>query len=304
MTSTNWSRALVEALAAEIAHRAGTGPAVQAGNDNGLALMLRDVGVELVRVAPDADVPADATAIVLPGTLQDADSATLAGFARENRTLIVLERNPLHGSRRLELLLGRTVAPSSLALSAVAAILRQAGYGDMTAAATLVDPLEGVEGDAEIPGTVVEWLRGRADALEAEYLVVARPGPAADAPLSARPLNDYAPVNDAHAERLRLAKHEEYVRERREALLAKAEADRYDLLTLRDHAVGAEGASASAVRSAKEAEAIAQAILSQPRGARRYASTLLNTVTGQSPLATAKWAASKAGNLAKRVRNA
>jgi hypothetical protein len=135
---------------------------------------------------------------------------------------------------------------------------------------TVLDPLSGeVEIDAEaLPGSIVNWVRHQPDALTYQFVVRAELGRPENFPVpELRPAIDLPPVNDAHSARFELA-----ARERR--VLDEEVPDlRRRVLTLRDHAIGAEaeiGVARAEIDSANASMRAAVADLAAVKASRTW----------------------------------
>lgn len=175
----------------------------------------------------------------------------------DDGVLITSIPNVAHGSVALALLQGRwAYTPEGLldathlrffTLESAAALLTGAGLRIDAVCSTILDVLgtEVVMDDEALPGSIVEWVRDRPYSTAYQFIFTCRRA-TADAPAST-PLPAVIPLVslerplDEHARRRRAEEHESLVRERREAVLAATQRDRYDRLTTQDHVVALEG---------------------------------------------------------------
>ncbi|KSW29254.1 bifunctional 2-polyprenyl-6-hydroxyphenol methylase/3-demethylubiquinol 3-O-methyltransferase UbiG [Cellulomonas sp. B6] len=192
-------------------------------------------------------------------------------------SVVVSVPNVAHGSLRLALLQGRWDYRETGLLDrthvrfftrqGVADLLRAAGLRPVDVRAVVLDPLEvevDVDADA-LPWAVVDWVRKQPDAYTYQFVLRAVPGEDDGTPfpepVPAVPLPER---DDAHTERGRIeaALHAPTVG--RGDIVDEVIELRHRVLTLRDHAVGAEasvGAARNSVARAQAAERHARAEL-------------------------------------------
>ena len=180
----------------------------------------------------------------------------------DGRLLLVVP-NAGHGSRRLAGLQGAdpdlTEPRRAFTADSLSDLATSAGLRVEELHATMRDPLDtDVAVDPHrLPHSVVAWVRHQPGALEHVYVAVARPS-TADEPPGPRPET----VVTAPARTVRA--HDEHDRRERE--------DRelnHRLLTLRDHVIGLETTTATAVARAAEAQERARLAERQTRRLRR-----------------------------------
>lgn len=182
--------------------------------------------------------------------------------------IIISIPNVAHGSLRLALLQGRWDYLETGLLDrthlrfftreSVVAMVAGAGLGITDLRGTILDPL-GCEveiDDESLPGTIVDWVRSQPDALTYQFVLraeVARVDGASVPDLL--PAVELTPVDDAHSARAALeARDAAEVRERR-GLIDELIDARRRLLTLRDHAIGAEVTVGTALAEVEAAKA-------------------------------------------------
>jgi 2-polyprenyl-3-methyl-5-hydroxy-6-metoxy-1,4-benzoquinol methylase len=175
--------------------------------------------------------------------------------------------NVAHGSLRLALLQGRWDYLETGLLDrthlrfftheSVVAMVVGAGLDITDLRGTILDPL-GCEveiDDESLPGTIVDWVRGQPDALTYQFVLRAEVARAHGAPVpDLLPAVELPPAEDAHSARAALeARDAAEVAERR-VLIEELTDARRRILTLRDHAIGAEvtvGTARAEVEAAK-----------------------------------------------------
>lgn len=192
------------------------------------------------------------------------------GLLRPGGDVIISVPNVAHGSLRLALLQGRWRYTDEGLLDrthlrfftreSFLAMLRDAGLRVMEFHSTVMDPLgsEVAIADAELPGTIVDWVRHQPDAMTYQFViraVVDDPNAAVPESIPAVPI---PVVEDVHSRRAQ----EEFDRvaslsERDELIIEVAELGRR-VLTLRDHAVGAEASVGTARAEVERQAAIAE----------------------------------------------
>lgn len=175
----------------------------------------------------------------------------------DNGSVIASIPNVAHGAVRLALLQGRwTYTAEGLldathlhffTLESAVDLLHGAGLSIDAIRATILEVLgtEVAIDDAELPGTIVEWVRDQPNTTAYQFIFVCQrdtDGASANSPIpEIIPIVPLARPQDEHAHRRYEERHEELVRAHREQALARAEALRYDNLTMKDHVVALEG---------------------------------------------------------------
>jgi len=155
--------------------------------------------------------------------------------------------NVAHGSIRLGLLQGAWTYTLTGLLDrthlrfftreGVCELLEGAGLVIEELRSTVLDPLATEEIDIDagrLPAEIIEWVRHQPDALNYQYIAVARPLEAGETPGPRPSLQPALPVTDVRLE----DEHTERARAERE--------ERHRMLTIRDHIIGLEASVASA----------------------------------------------------------
>jgi len=170
--------------------------------------------------------------------------------------------NVAHGSLRLALLQGRWDYRETGLLDrthrrfftreAVARMVAEAGLHITGLWGTVLDPL-GCEveiDDESLPGAIVEWVRRQPDALTYQFVVRAEFGRAEGSPVPKLiPAIELPAADDVHSARWALQARERHILDEEVPDLRRR------ILTLRDHAIGAEAAVAVAQAEAEAANA-------------------------------------------------
>lgn len=176
--------------------------------------------------------------------------------------------NVAHGSVRLALLQGRWDYRETGLLDrthlrfftreSVVQMVADAGLDVTCLRGTIADPL-GCEveiDDESLPGTIVEWVRSQPDALTYQFVLRAEVGQADAMPVpDLIPAVELPPVDDVHSTRAALEVRDAAVVAERPALISELTDMRRRILTLRDHAIGAEAAVGTARSEADAADA-------------------------------------------------
>jgi 2-polyprenyl-3-methyl-5-hydroxy-6-metoxy-1,4-benzoquinol methylase len=176
--------------------------------------------------------------------------------------------NVAHGSLRLALLQGRWDYLETGLLDrthlrfftreSVLLMVAGAGLHITDLRGTILDPL-GCEveiDDGSLPGTIVEWVRRQPDALTYQFVLRAEVGRADGAPVpDLLPAVELPPADDAHTARAALEARDAAEIPNRRVLIDELTDVRRRILTLRDHAIGAEVAVSTARAEVKAATA-------------------------------------------------
>jgi 2-polyprenyl-3-methyl-5-hydroxy-6-metoxy-1,4-benzoquinol methylase len=176
--------------------------------------------------------------------------------------------NVAHGSLRLALLQGRWDYLETGLLDrthlrfftreSVLLMVAGAGLHITDLRGTVLDPL-GCEveiDDESLPGTIVEWVRRQPDALTYQFVLRAEVGRADGAPVpDLLPAVELPPTDDAHTARAALEARDAAEIPNRRVLIDELTDVRRRILTLRDHAIGAEVAVSTAQAEVKAATA-------------------------------------------------
>jgi 2-polyprenyl-3-methyl-5-hydroxy-6-metoxy-1,4-benzoquinol methylase len=176
--------------------------------------------------------------------------------------------NVAHGSLRLALLQGRWDYLETGLLDrthlrfftreSVLLMVAGAGLHITDLRGTILDPL-GCEveiDDESLPGTIVEWVRRQPDALTYQFVLRAEVGRADGAPVpDLVPAVELPPADDAHTARAALEARDAAEIPNRRVLIDELTDVRRRILTLRDHAIGAEVAVSTARAEAMAATA-------------------------------------------------
>ena len=184
--------------------------------------------------------------------------------------------NVAHGSLRLALLSGRWDYRETGLLDrthlrfftreSLVRMVADAGLHVTCLRATVADPL-GCEveiDDESLPGTIVEWVRRQPDALTHQFVLRAEVGRAEGTPVpSLLPAVELPPVDDAHSERAALEVRDAAVVAERPVLIDELTDARRRILTLRDHAIGAEAAVGTARAEVEAANAQTRLVLAE-----------------------------------------
>lgn len=185
--------------------------------------------------------------------------------------------NVSHGSLRLALLQGRweygetgLLDRTHLRFFTHGSVVRMVGGAGLHITrlqGSVVDPLacEVQIDDESLPGTIVDWVRGQPDALVYQFVLRAEVGRAGGMPVpDLIPAVELPPVDDVHSARAALEASAEADRAEVDARTATERAElRRRILTLRDHAIGAEAAIASARDEVEAARGAAEAARQQ-----------------------------------------
>jgi 2-polyprenyl-3-methyl-5-hydroxy-6-metoxy-1,4-benzoquinol methylase len=171
----------------------------------------------------------------------------------EGGAVVVSIPNVTHGSLRLALLQGRWDYLETGLLDrthlrfftreSVLSMVSGAGLHITDLRGTILDPL-GCEveiDDESLPGTIVDWVRHQSDALTYQFVFRAEVGLADGAPVpDLLPAIELPPVDDVHSARAALEARDAAEVPDRRALIDELTDVRRRILTLRDHAIGAE----------------------------------------------------------------
>ena len=163
--------------------------------------------------------------------------------------------NVTHGSLRLALLQGRWDYRETGLLDrthlrfftreSVVRMVAEAGLHITSLRGTVLDPL-GCEveiDDDSLPGTIVDWVRHQPDALTYQFVLRAEVGTAQEAPApELLPAIELPPADDAHSARAAIEARDAAEEAERRILIDELTDVRRRILTLRDHAIGAEAA--------------------------------------------------------------
>ena len=204
--------------------------------------------------------------------VRDADRVLKAAVTllADDGSVVISVPNVTHGSLRLALLQGRWDYVDSGLLDrthlrfftreSVLAMVRDAGLVVTDLRATVLDPLGcEVEIDADgLPGAIVDWVRHQPDALVYQFVlraVVGTPDGVVPELVPAVPL---PVVEDVYTERARIQDALHRGTDGRSDLVAEVMDLRRRLLTLRDHAIGAEATVGTARAAAEQARAEAE----------------------------------------------
>jgi 2-polyprenyl-3-methyl-5-hydroxy-6-metoxy-1,4-benzoquinol methylase len=228
-----------------------------------------------------------------PAALRSATKLLAAGGA-----VVMSIPNVAHGSLRLALLQGRWDYRETglldrthrwfLTRESVVRMVADAGLHVTCLRGTVVDPL-GCEveiDDESLPGAIVEWVRQQPDALTYQFVLRAEVGRADETPVPGLlPAVELTPTNDAHSTRAALEARE------RQVLDDEVPDLRRRILTLRDHAIGAE----AAVGTARAEVEVAKAEVEVANGHRHRAMTELAAVKRSQTWRTGKMVLSPVG---------
>ena len=185
--------------------------------------------------------------------LQSATKLLAAGGS-----VVISVPNVTHGSLRLALLQGRWDYRDSGLLDrthvrfftreSTLAMVRSAGLVVTHLRAIVLDPLAcEVEIDADqLPWAVVDWVRRQPDANVYQFVVRAELGQDDGTTPELVPAVGIPEVDDVHTERGRIEARLHRGTHGREDLVSEVLETRHHILTLRDHAIGAEAAVGSA----------------------------------------------------------
>ena len=173
-------------------------------------------------------------------------------------SVVISVPNVTHGSLRLALLQGRWDYRDSGLLDrthvrfftreSTLAMVRSAGLVVTHLWATVLDPLGcEVEVDADqLPWAMVDWVRRQPDAYVYQFVVRAELGQDDGTTPELVPAVDVPDLDDVHTERGRIEARLHRATDGRADVVAEVLETRRHILTLRDHAVGAEAAVGSA----------------------------------------------------------
>ena len=176
--------------------------------------------------------------------------------------------NVTHGSLRLALLQGRWDYRETGLLDrthirfftreAVVRMVAGAGLHIKELLGTVLDPL-GCEveiDDETLPGTIVDWVRHQPDGLTYQFVLRAEAGSPDEMPVpDLVPAVEMAPASDAHSVRAALEARDAAEVSERRVLVDELTDLRRRILTLRDHAIGAEAVVGAARASVEAANA-------------------------------------------------
>src|SRR5450830_1580355 len=143
-------------------------------------------------------------------------------------------------------------------------MVRSAGLVVTRLWATVLDPLGGeVEIDADqLPWAVVDWVRRQPDANVYQFVVRAELGQDDGTTPELVPAAGIPDLDDVHTERGRIEARLHRGTDGREDVVSEVLETRHHILTLRDHAIGAEAAVGSArlkvERARRESERIVE----------------------------------------------
>jgi 2-polyprenyl-3-methyl-5-hydroxy-6-metoxy-1,4-benzoquinol methylase len=200
--------------------------------------------------------------------LQDPDRVlrSATGLLAPGGSVVISVPNVTHGSIRLSVLQGRWQYTESGLLDrthvrfftreSALAMVREAGLVVTDLYATVLDPL-GVEieiDDDALPWGIVDWVRRQPDAYVYQFVMRATLGSEWTEP-ELVPAVDLPHVEDVHAERAEFEARLHAGTDGRSDLVAELLDARHRLLTLRDHAVGAEATVMAARRDVARARA-------------------------------------------------
>ena len=190
--------------------------------------------------------------------------------------------NVTHGSVRLALLQGRWDYRETGLLDrthirfftreSVVQMVTDAGLHITDFLSTVVDPLAGeVEiDDKALPGTIVEWVRRQPDGLTYQFVLRAEVGRADGAPIpDLIPAMELPPTVDEHSARAALEARDAAESPNRRVLIDELIDLRRRILTLRDHAIGAEAAVGTARVEVEAAKDEAQRALAELAAVKR-----------------------------------
>ena len=186
--------------------------------------------------------------------------------------------NVTHGSLRLAVLQGRWDYRDTGLLDrthlrfftreSVVRMVADAGLHVTSLRGTVVDPL-GCEveiDDESLPGSIVDWVRRQPDALTYQFVLRAEVGPAEGTPVpDLLPAVELPPADDAHSARAALEVRDAALAAERPALIDELTDMRRRILTLRDHAIGAEAAVGTARAEVEAANAEVEAANAEAR---------------------------------------
>lgn len=185
-------------------------------------------------------------------------------------SVVISVPNVTHGSLRLALLQGRWDYRDSGLLDrthvrfftreSVLAMVREAGLVVTHLWATVLDPLgcEVVIDADQLPWAVVDWVRHQPDAYVYQFVLRAEVGHDDGTTPELVPAVDVPDVDDVHSERGRIEARLHRATDGRADIVAEVLETRRHILTLRDHAVGAEAAVGSARLEVERARAAEQ----------------------------------------------
>ncbi|NMM17448.1 MAG: methyltransferase domain-containing protein [Cellulomonas sp.] len=218
-------------------------------------------------------------------------------------SVVISVPNVTHGSLRLALLQGRWDYRDSGLLDrthvrfftreSALAMVRSAGLVVTHLWATVLDPLGcEVEIDADqLPWAVVDWVRHQADASVYQFVLRAELGQDDGTTPELVPAVDVPDLDDVHTERGRIEARLHRGTDGREDVVSEVLETRRHILTLRDHAIGAEAAVGSArleVERARAAEKSAQDETERIVAELKSSATWRVGTRVVSPLSTAK----------------
>lgn len=202
--------------------------------------------------------------------LQSATKLLAAGGS-----VVISVPNVAHGSLRLALLQGRWEYRDTGLLDrthvrfftreSTLAMVRSAGLVVTRLWATVLDPLGGeVEIDADqLPWAVVDWVRRQPDANVYQFVVRAELGQDDGTTPELVPAAGIPDLDDVHTERGRIEARLHRGTDGREDVVSEVLETRHRILTLRDHAIGAEAAVGSARLRVESARAESERIVEE-----------------------------------------
>jgi len=229
---------------------------------------------ELVDLFPGREFDAIVFGDVLEHLLDpDAVLRSAVRLLAAGGAVIIGIPNVTHGSVRLALLQGRWDYRETGLLDrthirfftreSVVQMVTDADLHITDFLSTVVDPLSGeVEiDDKALPGTIVEWVRRQPDGLTYQFVLRAEVG----RPDEGMPIPDLIPAvelptaDDEHSARAALEARDATESPNRQVLIDELRDLRRHILTLRDHAIGAEAAVGTARADVEAAKAAAKA---------------------------------------------
>lgn len=232
------------------------------------------------------------------GVLQSATRLLAPGGS-----IVISVPNVTHGSVRLALLQGRWEYRDSGLLDrthvrfftreSTLAMVRHAGLVVTHLWATVLDPLGcEVEIDAEaLPWAIIDWVRHQPDAYVYQFVLRAELGEDDGTAPELIPAVDVPDLDDVYTERGRIEARLHRGTNGREDVVGELLETRHHMLTLRDHAIGAEAAVGSARLEVERARAAENAAHGESE---RTAAELKSTATWRvgtrlvSPLSRAR----------------
>lgn len=172
--------------------------------------------------------------------------------------VVISVPNVTHGSVRLALLQGRwdyretgLLDRTHLRFFTRKSTLRMVGDAGLHVTSlwgTVLDPLacEVEIDDESLPGTVVDWVRHQPDALTYQFVLRAEVGPSDEPVAELIPAVELPPADDEHSRRAFIETRDASFVADRHLLIDELTDLRRRILTLRDHAIGAEASVGAA----------------------------------------------------------